>query len=346
MNFDFLSSFTPILAENGFWFAIKESSWPGVVVCAVLALLSCFSWAVMVSKFRLVARASRRDRRFLQAYREERDPLNLYEKGELVQGSPISGVYQAGARELTFHLTGSSETDDNFRDRVEAAEQLRPSQLDAVSNAMDRAVSGATGRLEAQMTVLATAVSGAPFLGLLGTVWGVMDTFSAVASSAGVASLKTMAPGVSAALVTTVVALLVAIPAMFGYNFLVNRIRTMVMGMDNYAAELRLDFERWYVDHAVEMRAVAAAAAAAPVPLPEMIVPSPPMAAPVKKKRLNVKELAPVGAVEPEGDESLAPPEPEPALREEPVPSHRIVKRGEPALIDGEFDLDSVTESN
>ena len=136
--------------------------------------------------------------------------------------------------------------------------------------------------------------------------------------------MKTMAPGVSAALVTTVVALLVAIPAMFGYNFLVNRIRSMVMGLDNYSAELRLDFERWYVDHAIEKRMAAAPAVAEAVPAPAV----PPMK---KKPRLNVKELA-VAEVAPEAD-AVA------------VPSHRIVKREEPVPVDGEFDLRAGSEA-
>ena len=129
-----------------------------------------------------------------------------------------------------------------------------------------------------------------------------------------------MAPGVSAALVTTVVALLVAIPAMFGYNYLVNRIRAMIMGLDNYAAELRLDFERWYVDHSVES--------------PSMAAPEPP-AAPraevsIKKKpRLDVKVLAPAPVVghEDGGDADA-------------IPSHRIVKREDPVLVEGELPLE------
>ena len=103
-------------------------------------------------------------------------------------------------------------------------------------------------KLESQMILLATAVSGAPFLGLLGTVWGVMDTFGGVAA-AGSANLAAMAPGVSAALITTVTGLLVAIPAMFGYNFLVTSIRAMIVEMDNFAAELASEFEHKYVDH-------------------------------------------------------------------------------------------------
>ena len=102
--------------------------------------------------------------------------------------------------------------------------------------------------LESQMILLATAVSGSPFLGLLGTVWGVMDAFTGVAE-AGSPNLVAMAPGVSGALITTVVALCVAIPAMFGYNFLVTSIRGIIVEMDNFAAELASEFEHKYVDH-------------------------------------------------------------------------------------------------
>src|SRR5438477_11816589 len=98
------------------------------------------------------------------------------------------------------------------------------------------------------MILLASAVSGAPFLGLLGPVWGVMDTFTDVAV-AGSPSLATMAPGVSGALITTVTALCVAIPAMFGYNFLVTSIRGMIVQMENFAAELASEIEHRYVEH-------------------------------------------------------------------------------------------------
>jgi biopolymer transport protein ExbB/TolQ len=118
----------------------------------------------------------------------------------------------------------------------------------AVESAMERAVGENALKIESKMILLATAVSGGPFLGLLGTVWGVMDTFSAVAIQ-GSAELTTLAPGVSAALLTTVTGLLVAIPAMFGYNFLVTTIRGMIVEMDNFAAELASVFGHRYVDH-------------------------------------------------------------------------------------------------
>jgi biopolymer transport protein TolQ len=118
----------------------------------------------------------------------------------------------------------------------------------AVQAAMERAVGESALKLESQMIILSTAVSGGPFLGLLGTVWGVMDAFAGIAL-AGTANLAAMAPGVSGSLITTVVGLLVAIPAMFGYNFLVTSVRSMLVQADNFAAELSSEIEHRYVEH-------------------------------------------------------------------------------------------------
>lgn len=213
----------------------------------VLFFGSIFSWSVMVTKIRVIRFARAQSGRFLELFRADRQPLRIYEQKTRHDGSPIYKVYQAGCRELTFHLLGSPEVDETFRGRLEGA-KISPAQMRAVSSAMERAVGENALALEAQMILLATAVSGAPFLGLLGTVWGVMDTFGDVAA-AGQANLAQMAPGVSAALITTVTGLLVAIPAMFGYNFLVTSIRSMIVEMDNFAAELASEFEHKYVDH-------------------------------------------------------------------------------------------------
>jgi biopolymer transport protein TolQ len=115
-----------------------------------------------------------------------------------------------------------------------------------VQAAMERAVGEAALKLESQMIILSTAVSGAPFLGLLGTVWGVMDAFAGIAI-AGNANLSAMAPGISGSLITTIVGLLVAIPAMFGYNFLVTTVRSMLVQADNFAAEFSSEIEHCYV---------------------------------------------------------------------------------------------------
>ncbi|MEM9478470.1 MAG: MotA/TolQ/ExbB proton channel family protein [Verrucomicrobiota bacterium] len=238
----------PLFAQNGFSYALKESSWPGIVVVVCLVILSCFSWAVMVTKMRMVSRAKKETTPFLDAYRDCNNPLALFHEGTHHTGTPLFMVYQDGAAEMHYQLTGERSAGEEATS-VPGGNRVVTSQMQTVERSIDRAIGESVIKLESQMSILATAVSGAPFLGLLGTVWGVMDTFSGVASAGGAASLKTMAPGVSAALVTTVVALLVAIPAMFGYNFIVNSIKQLIAQLENFAAEMRSDFDRAFLQH-------------------------------------------------------------------------------------------------
>jgi biopolymer transport protein TolQ len=241
-----------ILAAGGLLFAFEHSTIAGKMVLGLLAIGSIFSWSIMVTKLRVVQFAKKQNTRFRAAFRQDRQPLRLFEKNARFPGSPNFNVYRAGCQEVTFQLLGSAEVDETFRARLEIADKISPAQMHAVSAAMERAVGETALGLESQMILLATAVSGSPFLGLLGTVWGVMDTFTDVAV-AGSPNLATMAPGVSGALITTVTALCVAIPAMFGYNFLVTSIRGMVVEMDNFAAELASEFEHRYVDHSARV---------------------------------------------------------------------------------------------
>ncbi len=237
-----------LLAGGGMVYALEQATLPGKLILLLLFVGSIFSWSVMITKIRVIQQAKQQGLEFLARFRAHRQPLRIYEERERYEGAPVFQVYKAGCRELTFQLLGSAEVDETFRARLEDAPLISPAQMRVVQTAMERAVGENALKLEAQMILLATAVSGAPFLGLLGTVWGVMDPFGGVAA-AGSANLAAMAPGVSAALVTTVTGLLVAIPAMFGYNFLVTSIRAMTVGMDNFAAELASACEHRYVDH-------------------------------------------------------------------------------------------------
>ena len=237
------------LAAGGLLFAFEHATVAGKLVLLLLAVGSIFSWSVMLTKLRVIQFARRQNARFLAAFRQDRQPLRLFEKNARFPGSPLFNVYRAGCAESTFQLLGSAEVDETFKARLGTADKISPAQMGSVTAAMERAVGETALGLESQMILLATAVSGSPFLGLLGTVWGVMDAFTGVAE-AGAPNLGAMAPGVSGALITTVTALCVAIPAMFGYNFLVTRIRGMIVEMDNFAAELASDLEHKFVDHA------------------------------------------------------------------------------------------------
>ena len=248
MAAEFFPSIILAASENGLLYAFEHSTLSGKTIMVLLFVGSVFSWTVMVTKLRTINIAKKQRDRFLARFRADRSPLRLFADRERFDGAPIFSVYRSGCREMTFQLLGSAEVDETFRGRLDIADKISPAQMRVVGSAMERAVGEAALRLESQMILLATAVSGAPFLGLLGTVWGVMDTFGGVAM-AGSANLAAMAPGVSAALITTVTGLLVAIPAMFGYNYLVTTVRGMIVEMDNFAAELASEFEHKYVDH-------------------------------------------------------------------------------------------------
>jgi biopolymer transport protein ExbB/TolQ len=236
----------PLLASDGILFAFEHSNPAGKGVILLLMIGSIFSWSVMVSKFLYLRRARRENRLFIRRYRNSRVPLDLYRDPRRYAVSPAAAVYRAGAAELSFNLLGSTEVDETFSARLQTASPIDRVAMSSVRSALERAVSEEGLKMEAQLILLATAVSGAPFLGLLGTVWGVMDAFSGVAV-AGQASLAALAPGVSGALITTVTGLAVAIPAMFGYNFLITSVRETTVEIENFAAECLADFEHKYL---------------------------------------------------------------------------------------------------
>jgi biopolymer transport protein TolQ len=231
----------PILtASNSLFFALGETTWEARVILVILFTGSIFSWSVMITKFLQVSEAKKTGRLFHKSYRESGGVLGLYELRKKFDGTPLFHIYQAGCRELIFQRGGNNDGSP--------PKPLTASGMSAIRSAMEREVCARALGLENNMVMLAIAVSGAPFLGLLGTVWGVMETFSAVAQ-AGAADLRAMAPGVSAALLTTVVGLLVAIPSMFGYNYLVATIRQLTVEMDNFAAELAAAIEHQFLSN-------------------------------------------------------------------------------------------------
>jgi biopolymer transport protein ExbB/TolQ len=267
---------------NGFQYALETTGTPGLIIVGALGFLSVLTWSVLLTKWSVLRQARKRNSEYLDLYRKMRHPLDIYEQGLDRRGTPLYSVYAAGARELCLQMLGTSERDGTFSARLRNAKRIAPTQMTSITLSMERAIGEMAVRLEEKMSLLATCVSGAPFLGLLGTVWGVMDTFSAVAASSSGASIQDMAPGVSGALVTTVVGLLIAIPAMFGYNHLMQSIKKMVMLLDHHAAELGAAYERHYVEHSgtasppAPPPVLADDPAPVPVEMPATPEPSPP----------------------------------------------------------------------
>jgi len=202
------------------------------IIIVVLMIFSIFAWSVMASKALQMRRARRLNHFFELEFRDQESVLGIFNRKVDVEGCPMFGVYRDGCVDLDTRL---KRPDGTRRDT------LTLKGVEHVKRTLEGAVARESLRLESGLILLAIAVSGAPFLGLLGTVWGVMDAFGGVAKAAmngARPDLSVMAPGVAAALITTVAGLLVAIPSMFGYNWLVHNLRVQTVELDNFAQTL------------------------------------------------------------------------------------------------------------
>lgn len=219
-------------------YVISRATPEGKIILLALAVFSIFAWSVMASKAVQMRRAKRLNRLFESEYRVQKGPLAIYDRQVQVEDCPLFMVYREGCKEMDIRLkTPGGEGRKQF---------ISIKAMEHIKRTLEGAVASQSLRLESGLILLAIAVSGAPFLGLLGTVWGVMSAFSYVAM-AGHADLATMAPGVAAALVTTVAGLLVAIPSMFGYNYLVHNLRVLTVELDNFAQDLVSKLETEYL---------------------------------------------------------------------------------------------------
>jgi biopolymer transport protein ExbB/TolQ len=166
---------------------------------------------------------------------------------------PVAKVYLAGAEKL-LEFYGLSEDQPSLMQSARARNTtLTTAQMEALRTVMEREVSDQILVLEEKIGMLATAVSVSPFFGLFGTVWGVMMAFVGVASQ-GRADISALAPGVSGALLTTVVGLMVAIPSLIGYNLLTSTIRKVTIYMDNFTEEFlaRIRLEQLDIDPEID----------------------------------------------------------------------------------------------
>lgn len=201
------------------------------VIIVFLIFFSIVAWTVMVYKAMQMRRARKLNYYFNEEFRSQKKVLDIFDRKLKVEGCPLYEVYQTGCVHLDTRLRGPEG------ERSKQSVSLK--NMEHVKRAIENVVAQESLELESGLIWLAIAVSGAPFIGLLGTVWGVMSAFAGIAQAPqGAASLAAMAPGVSAALITTVAGLLVAIPSMFGYNYLVHNLRVFTVGLDNFAQEL------------------------------------------------------------------------------------------------------------
>jgi biopolymer transport protein TolQ len=224
----------PVLATTNPWQLFVRCDPVGQVITVLLAVFSLVAWTIMFGKHMELKSLSRLNHDFEHRLHEQRTLLNLPESFRNRRSIPYADLF-ADAIEAYWHAAaiGKEKGEDTLHARLEHAE-----------NALQRALARQVLHYESSMIFLASIVSGAPFLGLLGTLWGVMEAFSSI-SVQQTASIQTLAPGVSAALLTAISGLIVAIPSVFGYNILLGRSRVLITETENYASSLadRIELE-------------------------------------------------------------------------------------------------------
>src|SRR5258705_5815071 len=262
MHHIMVSPYLAGMAPKAIGFAWKHLTPEGLSTIVALLFVSVFSWTVIISKARQLIRASKMAKKFFAEYRATRDPLEMFRKKEEFDGAPAYELYITGAEEIDYHLKNNPVEITEVKSRNNASGTFAETDMlarsisvkvsrtsfETVQVALERAASTEALSLEKGMIILSTAVAGGPFIGLFGTVWGVMETFSGI-GVAGAATLNAMAPGVAAALLATVAGLFVAIPAMFAYNYMVTTIRGITEELDLFSSEYATALEHKYVDN-------------------------------------------------------------------------------------------------
>jgi biopolymer transport protein TolQ len=208
-------------------------------VLVLLALFSLVSWAIILYKGIALHRAYSQSRTFLDVFRKSSKFSEVNSVCVQLQASPLVGVFQAGYLEVNQQVRGGTGS------AAPAAAGSRPTvrSLESLTRALVRAATTEVTRLERRVTFLATTASVTPFIGLFGTVWGIMNAFEEIGRLQS-ASLAVVAPGISEALITTAMGLAAAIPAAFFFNFFNSRIKVLSSMMDDFALEFLNIVER------------------------------------------------------------------------------------------------------
>ncbi len=183
------------------------------IVMAILFLFSIISWFIIFYKFSYFKKAKKENEKFMKAFLEAREPLELFRLSKRLRVSPVAAVFRNVFNEEVYKTGAGLERAIKRYEALEAA------------------------RLEQYLNFLATAGSTSPFIGLFGTVWGIMHSFMGI-SAQGSASLAVVAPGIAEALIVTALGLAVAIPAVVAYNYYLSTARRLIIEMEDFSEEI------------------------------------------------------------------------------------------------------------
>lgn len=228
---------------------MKNITMDGWVIVCILGLLGAVSWFTFLVKAAFLWMIRRDNKNFLKDFNQAKTFKALKESARSYENSGLLRVFNIGLEALTVCLSNpemcfmSESTSGN--PKPIKRKRLNIKGMNAFKAGLERGYIEETQRLNGWLTILTMAITGGPFLGLLGTVWGVMNTFAAMAE-AGEANIMAIAPGVASALSTTVFGLIVAIPALFSYNYLTSKIKDMTAGLTIFIDQYTVKVDQFY----------------------------------------------------------------------------------------------------
>ncbi len=237
---------TQTFGDHSLWAIVLGA---GLVVKGVMVLLLLFSiicWGIILTKAITLSRAKKDTQLFFDAFRESRKFSLLYGEAKQLTFSPLAHVFKAGYAELT-RLSRLQAAHQKASEEAGQEPEYERTGMDNIIRSLQQAVTAQRTRLERGVNFLATTGSSAPFIGLFGTVWGIMESFRQIGVAKS-ASLAVVAPGIAEALIATAAGLAAAIPAVIFYNYFLGRINTISIEMDNFSSELINIIERIYMN--------------------------------------------------------------------------------------------------
>lgn len=215
---------------------ILDASLVAKLILIILVFLSLVSWALIFDKFRILRRVQRESRQFLQLLQDETTWDAIYDRARIFRYSPQAVVFKAAYQEGYHRNNRPEKGEAGFNPVAPAAVLTRPPRA-GLADALHDVAGREMAELEQSLVILATTASASPFLGLFGTVWGVMSAFMSIGTR-GSAELSVVGPGIAEALITTVAGLAAAIPALVAYNYFVDRLRRMDGELARFTGDL------------------------------------------------------------------------------------------------------------
>ena len=218
----------------------------GMMVQFVLLLLLFFSitsWAIIIIKYRYIKRAYKESALFADLFWKSRDLSNAFRQAKELQGSPTARIFRIGYVELKKISQTREPSEQGTPYEKQPSISSRFAGMDNIKRALRRAINTETTRMSQMVPFLATTGNTTPFIGLFGTVWGIMNSFHGIGLK-GSASLAVVAPGISEALVATAAGLAVAIPAVIAFNFFMQKIRILESELHSFSADFLNIIER------------------------------------------------------------------------------------------------------